>query len=223
MDDDEDLFGLPRPRWSHHEIAILGGADEDDLAIAAGYLEVAELAVRHWIERGPNDGLPIPILYNYRHGIELTLKWLIRLSARCLVRSGYTQENLSPAKLNEKLRTHSIKKLAERLNRYLDLLKLPAPNNRIDDASLALLTWLDSEDETGETFRYALVGHGSNSAPARPSQMNLNFYEQVNEVHKIARLLYAGYSSYLDAFEQDQIEFLSEARQEWEQEWQDWS
>jgi hypothetical protein len=39
----------------------------------------------------------VPILFNYRHGIELTLKWLIRLAARCLVRAGFTQENLSPA------------------------------------------------------------------------------------------------------------------------------
>ena len=45
--------------------------------------------------------MPIPILYNYRHAIELTLKWLIRLAARYLVVGGYTEENLSPEKLDK--------------------------------------------------------------------------------------------------------------------------
>lgn len=218
MNEDEELLNLPRPRWRLHEIAVLGGY-EDDLTIAAGYLEVAEIAARHWIERGPNDGLPIPILYNYRHSIELSLKWLIRLAARCLIRGGYTGENLSADTLNRKLHTHNIKKLADRLNRYMELLDLPEPNNRIDTASWNLLTWLDSEDETGETYRYATVGHGPRSAPARPGQVNLNFYEQVNELHKLAHLLHAGYSGYLEAFEENQIEFFAEMRQELDQEW----
>lgn len=73
----------------------------------------------------------MPILFNYRHGIELTLKGLIRMAARCLVRDAYTQENLSPAKLDEKLRTHNIRKLADRLDRYMGLLQIDAPENRI--------------------------------------------------------------------------------------------
>jgi len=77
MDEVEDLLNLPRPKRQVSEIAILGG-HEDDLTIAGGYLRVAEIAARHWITHGPDDGLPIPILFNYRHGIELTLKWLIR-------------------------------------------------------------------------------------------------------------------------------------------------
>lgn len=54
--------------------------------------------------------MPIPILYNYRHAIELTLKWLIRLAARYLVEGGYTEEKLSPEKLGKKLETHNVKK-----------------------------------------------------------------------------------------------------------------
>jgi hypothetical protein len=108
--DEEDPLNLPRPEHEVYEIAIYGG-HEDDLTIAGGYIRVAEIAAREWIAHGPDDGLPIPILFNYRHGIELCLKWLIRLAARCLVRDGYTQENLSPAALDKKLRTHNIKKL----------------------------------------------------------------------------------------------------------------
>jgi hypothetical protein len=101
----------------------------------------------------------VPFLYNYRHGIKLTLKWLIRIATRCLVRDGYTQENLSSAELDEKLHTHNIKKLVDRLDRYLGLLQISAPENHIDSASRRLLDWPDSEDETGGAFRYAMIGH----------------------------------------------------------------
>jgi len=42
--------------------------------------------------------------------------------------------------------------------------------------------------------------------PARPEQVQVNFYEQVNELHKIANLLYSGYSSFLDAHQEMQID-----------------
>jgi hypothetical protein len=207
----DDFWDLPRPRWTHHEIAVLGGSSEDDLAIVGGYLQVAEIAARHWIEHGPHDGLPIPILYNYRHSIELSLKWLIRVAARCVVRQGYAgEEDLSPARLDDRLHTHNIRKLADCFNRYLALLDLPETERRIDPESWRQLNWLDSEDATGETFRYAAVGQGDKRRPARPTQENVNFYEQVNELHKLAHLLYGGYSAYFDNYEDMQIEYLAE-------------
>lgn len=206
MDEAEDLLNLPRPKRQVNEIAVFG-YHEDELTIAGGFLRVAEIAARNWIAHGPDDGLTVPILFNYRHGIELTLKWLIRLAARCLVRDGYTQENLSPAKLDEKLRTHNIRKLADRLDRYMRLLQISAPENHIDSVSRLLLDWLDSEDQTGEAFRYATVGHGDDKRAARPDQVQVNFYEQVNELHKLANLLYHGYSGFLDAHEEMQIDY----------------
>lgn len=130
-------------------------------------------------------------------------------AARCLVRDGYTGENLSPAKLDEKLHTHNIRKLADRLDRYLGLLQIDAPENRIDSASRQLLDWLDSEDETGETFRYASIGHGNGTRAARPDQVQVNFYEQVSELHKMANLAHLGYSAFLDAHEEMQIDYYA--------------
>ncbi|MER7026297.1 MULTISPECIES: hypothetical protein [Streptomyces] len=207
----KDQLSLPRPPWSQYEIAVWGGASEDDLAIARGYLDVAEMAARHWIDHGPNDRLPIPILYNYRHSIELSLKWLIRTAARCAIRGGYNgAEDLSPGKLDNRLHTHNIRKLADCLNRYLALLDLPAPEQRIDPESWQQLNWLDSEDKTGETFRYAVVGRVPNRAPARPTQKNVNFYEQVNELHKLAHLLCFGYTSHLGVYEDWQMKCIQE-------------
>ncbi|MET7304434.1 hypothetical protein [Embleya sp. NPDC005575] len=216
MDDTGDLHNLPRPRWRIHETAIIGGSREDELVIAAGFLRVAEAGARQWIEHGPDDRLPIPILYNCRHGIELTLKWLIRLTARCAVRSGYTgSENLSSSEPDDKLHTHNIEKLADRLDRYMGLLEVDAPNNCIDGASRELLDWLDSEDETGETgetYRYSTVGVGAKKAAARPNQTNINFYERVNEVHKPANLPQAGYTGFLDNHEQMRIDYYADMR-----------
>ncbi len=196
---------LPRPRWSAYEIAVYGGSIEDDLVIAGGYLRVAQIAAERWSLHGPDDSLPVPILYNYRHSVELSLKWLIRRAARIIRTEGYDTRgrNLSPQKGDAKLRedSHSIKKLAERLNTYLGLITdLQPPENRIDDESMATLLWLDGQDDTGETYRYATVGRDAASQPSRPHQTNINFYDEVNRLHHLASLLQGGYSSHLDEF-----------------------
>ncbi|WP_330285610.1 hypothetical protein [Streptomyces sp. NBC_00576] len=56
-------------------------------------------------------------------------------------------------------------------------LDLPAPEQRIDPESWQLLSRLDSEDATGEIYRYAVVGHGPNRIPARPDKQNINFQQ----------------------------------------------
>jgi hypothetical protein len=209
VDELEDLDSLPKPKRPLGDIAVLGGY-EDELTIAGGYLQVAEVAARYWIEHGPDDSMPIPILYNYRHAIELTLKWLIRRAARYLVEGGYTEENLSPEKLDEKLVTHNVKKLADRLDRYLGLLEIRAPDNRIDRVSRRLLDWLDSEDETGQSFRYAMVHDRRGRRAARPDQVNVNFWDQLNDLHRVAHLLYGGYTGWLDDYPEVQQDY-----QEW--------
>lgn len=70
--------------------------------------------------------------------------------------------------MDQHLRTHNIRKLADCLNRYLALLDLPEVEQCIDPESWGQLNWLDSEDATGETYRYAVVGHGTGRARARP-------------------------------------------------------
>jgi len=72
----------------------------------------------------------------------------------------------------------------------MGLLQIDPPDNHIDSLSRQLLDWLDSEDATGEAFRYATVGHGNDAQAARPDQVQVNFYEQVNELHKLANLLH---------------------------------
>ncbi|MFG3414405.1 hypothetical protein ACGF14_20025, partial [Streptomyces althioticus] len=84
----------------------------------------------------------------------------------------------------------------------------PMVQQRIDPESWCLLNWLDSVVATVDTTRSAVVGHGAGRAPARPVQQNVNFYEQVNELHKLAHLLWGGYSAHLGEYENWQIEYM---------------
>ncbi|NML55116.1 hypothetical protein HHL19_35695 [Streptomyces sp. R302] len=202
----DDVPDLPRPKHEHHEIAILGGRGEDDLSIAGGYLTAGDLVATRFFE-SPDDGLAIPVLYLYRHSIELSLKWLVRISARCALRDGYEgEERLDSERIEERLRnTHNIRQLADCLERYLNLLSNFGSNNRIDPATWKTLKWLDSEDQYGEAYRYAVIGK-KQPAPVRPTQENINFYEQVNALHQLAVSLQHGYATELYEYEQFQLQ-----------------
>ncbi|MBC9729817.1 hypothetical protein [Streptomyces sp. TRM68367] len=205
-DASDDVLNLRRPVHEHHEVAILGGSHEDDLTIAGGYFTAGELAATKFFEQ-PDDGLAIPVLYLYRHSIELSLKWLIRVAARCAVRDGYAgQENLEPERVEARLRsTHNVRKLAECLDRYMKELKHFGRDNKIDPATWKTLKWLDTEDQTGEAYRYAVIG-SRNPSQARPVQENINFYDQVNALHRLAISLQHVYSTALYDYEQFQLQ-----------------
>ncbi|MFI5887989.1 hypothetical protein [Streptomyces sp. NPDC051554] len=209
--DAEDILNLPRPAWSFREVAIFGGPDEDDLTLAGSYQSAGEILAIYWAEHGPDDGLPLPILYNYRHSLELSLKWLIRKAARCALRDGYRgPEDLSADRVEERLRSlgHNLKDLADCLDRYLKLLKRFGPDNKLDAESLKLLRKLHAEDEWGDAFRYAMIGRAPNTTKARPVTETRNFYEEINELHRLAILLTAGYATVLSDYEEMQVSGL---------------
>jgi hypothetical protein len=67
----------------------------------------------------------IPIIYNYRHGIELALKDEIREAATCLRRDGVTGPDAQADAVDQWLSDiHSIEKLVNRLTELLGQLKL---------------------------------------------------------------------------------------------------
>ncbi|MGW8784463.1 hypothetical protein ACWGNM_41270 [Streptomyces sp. NPDC055796] len=200
------MLNLPLPGHPHYAFALLGGKQEDDLTIAGGYFTAGELAATKFFAK-PDDGLAIPVLYLYRRSIELSLKWLIRITARCALRDGYRgQERLDSDRIEERLReTHNIRELADCLERYFGHLKQFGPKNRIDPETWKTLKWLDSEDMTGEAYRYAVIGRRE-PAPARPVQEAINFYEQVNGLHRLANALQHGYSTELHEYEQLQLQ-----------------
>ncbi|MFI1741496.1 hypothetical protein [Streptomyces sioyaensis] len=163
-----------------------------------------------------NDALPIPIYYNFRHAIELALKWNIRLAAACLRRDDVSVPGLVPDELDRFLgATHAVAHLADRLNQYLGLLQIPPPNDRIDQRTQDTLDWLHQLDEKGQTFRYSTVkgGKGKGLVRARPNQQRIDFDAEISRLHETAWLLYSGYSGFLDAYAEAQADYYSEMGQ----------
>ncbi len=62
-----DPFFLPARRSRWHNIAVIGGPDEDDFDLALGYAEAADILANHWIRIRTNDALAVPIYYKDRH------------------------------------------------------------------------------------------------------------------------------------------------------------
>ncbi|ALV39356.1 hypothetical protein [Streptomyces sp. CdTB01] len=208
--DDPTFLPPRRSRW--HNIAVIGGHDEDDFDLALGYAEAADILASHWIRIGANDALPVPIYYNYRHAIELALKGCIRVAANCLRRDGVT---VSHEELDKFLSTsHAVEHLADRLNQYLGRLQLEAPNDRIDATTQETLDWLHQMDDKGQTFRYSRVkgGKGKGLVRARPHQRNIDFDAHIRRLSAAAWMLYGGCGGLLDAYAENQAEYEAEMR-----------
>ena len=129
--------------------AIVGGPWEDDGSLAMGFFELADAAVRWWRAGHRNDAIAIPIIYNYRHGIELALKEEIREAAACLRRDGIKDPGTQADKLDQWLSdTHSIGKLVNQLTKLLSRFNL-GESQEIPDETLDILRKLHVIDLEG--------------------------------------------------------------------------
>jgi hypothetical protein len=127
-----------------------------DHAIAMGFAEAAELIVEHWVERGPNDLLFEPLVFNHRHALELILKAAIRESAARLRVDGYTDATVNETEVDNwlaKIGSHNLHKLVTRLDGLLTRLRLEKLPGDTHDVLMALHTL----DPGGDAFRYATV------------------------------------------------------------------
>jgi len=91
----------------------------NDATIGAGFIEIANIAVKHWADAGANDLLLMPIIYDYRHGLELLLKEAIRRAVHCLREDGHADDELQPERLESWLARragHQLRQLANRLD-----------------------------------------------------------------------------------------------------------
>src|ERR1019366_3578311 len=92
--------------------AIIGGVWESDGSLAMGFFEIADTAVERWKAGRRNDLIVIPIIYNYRHGIELALKTGIREAAACLRGDGVEDLDVQADKVDQWLSSiHSLEQL----------------------------------------------------------------------------------------------------------------
>jgi hypothetical protein len=143
-----------------HSTAIIGGPWENDGSMAFGFFELADAAVERWKAGNRNDAIVIPIIYNYRHGIELALKAEIREAAECLRRGGVTGPHVDTDEVDHWMSaTHSIEQLVNRLTRLLQELQL-GPGQEIPAETLEVLGKLHVLDQHGQAFRYSAASLG---------------------------------------------------------------
>lgn len=194
---------LLQPATDWRNTAILGW-HEDDSALAMGFLEAADVLVREWSARRPNDLLALPILQNYRHGIELALKASIHAAAQCLRNDCHTDADLQPDALDEQLsKTHSVGQLAQRLTDMLARLHLGA-GQEIPAEVRSALGALHALDETGQWLRYSTVktGKGKNRrlVPARPDQIHFDLPAAAQALHDAGGIVLHGVSGVLGQY-----------------------
>jgi hypothetical protein len=187
--------------------AVAGGPWETDAALAKGYLAVADTAMEHWKAGHPNTAMAIPIIANYRHGIELALKAEIREAARCLRRDGDDDPAIQADQVDQQLSaTHSIGRLSDRLTELIGRLKLEPADQRLPAGTLEVLRKLHLLDETGQAFRYAAVKAGTGPRrrrvlqQARPGQEHFDMMAVAEALRDAAEMLLYGVDGVLDEY-----------------------
>ena len=101
----------------------------------------------------PNDRLLLPIVYNYRHALELVLKQAIRQAAECRQLKGDGDPGLTANALEahfKQKQRHRLGPLAQQLAGMLAALNL----HELPPDTSRLIQDLHQLDPTGEAFRY---------------------------------------------------------------------
>lgn len=186
--------------------AVAGGPWETDAALAKGFLDVADAAMEHWKAGHPGTAMAIPIIANYRHGIELALKAEIREAARCPRHDGDDDPAVQADEVDQQLSaTHSIGRLAGRLAEFLGRLK-PGVDRQLPAGTLDVLRKLHLLDETGQAFRYAAVKAGTGPRrqralqQARPGQEHFDMVAVADALRDAGEMLLYGVDGVLDEY-----------------------
>ena len=146
------------------------------MPLGFGFLDAADILFEHWKQHRPDDLLVLPILYNYRHGIELTLKRAVRDAVYCARREGVSSWWDTDEEVDSRLNTHKIADLVRHLEECLG--RLPglqgSGNAQLDPDVSEVLAGLHTLDETGQHLRYTTVRTGRGKyarlVPARADQ-----------------------------------------------------
>jgi hypothetical protein len=184
--------------------AIIGGPWESDGSLAFGFFKLADIAVEWWKAGHRNDAMVIPIIYNYRHGIELALKEEIREAAACLRRDGITGPEVQADEVEQWLSaTHSIGQLVNRLTKLVGQLKL-GPGQQLPDETLDVLAKLHLLDHSGQAFRYSAVKAGPRGQRVlervRPGQQQFDLVAVAEALRDAGTMVLDGVSGVLGSY-----------------------
>ncbi|ASW56484.1 hypothetical protein [Plantactinospora sp. KBS50] len=173
------LSALPGEGWD--DTAWIEYYD-GDRGLAEGFAKAGDAILVAW-QRGPhpNDTVLLPLIYNYRHGIELALKQAIRQAAACICVGGNGEPELWADNLETHLKRkhgHRLAPLATQLQGLLTRLNL----GDLGGESMKVLSRIHQLDPTGEAFRYS--GHLNSTAYAVDvSRLAARFREAFDIIH----------------------------------------
>ncbi len=190
--------------------AVIGGPWESDSSLAFGFFELADAAVERWKAGHRNDTIVIPIIYNYRHGIELALKEGIREAAACLRRDGVAGPDVQADEVDQWMSaTHSIEQLVNRLTKLLGQLQL-GPGQQLPAETLTVLRKLHLLDHHGQAFRYSAVKTGSRHPRVlervRPGQQHFDIVAVAEALREAGTMVLYGVSGVLDDYSSNQAD-----------------
>ena len=196
--------------------AIIGGPWESDGSLAMGFFEIANIAVERWKAGRRNDAIVIPIIYNYRHGIELALKEEIREAAACLRGDGVTDPGVRVDEVNNWVSaTHSIEELVNRLTELIDKLEL-GPGQQLPAETRDVLTKLHVLDQHGQAFRYSAVKTGPRGARVlervRPGEQRFDIVAVAEALHEAGTMVLHGVSGVLGDYSDYQADMGYDAQ-----------
>lgn len=142
------------PQDQDHQLFAFIDLGEDD-RLAEGFAEAAEATFDRWkSEPRLGDKLLLPMIYNYRHALELALKQAIRDAAVVTRVDVAVDPWLQPGALNEHLKYKKGHRL-EPLGRMLADLLARIGLEGLPQGTTSLLARLHQLDKTGEAFRYS--------------------------------------------------------------------
>ena len=202
---DDLLFRSDLPDWTNNAcLNVMHGGDE--IGYAEGYRRGARLLVEYVAENARDqDYLVYPIIFLYRHHIELALKNII-------VRGLYLIDRVPTEAEKKHLIMHRLDLLWQDLKpMFADICKAAgwrAPERDDVEGIDEYIHQLSSMDPDSYAFRYAHSKKGTPSLPSDLKQVNLRHFAET-----IERL-----ADYLDGLDAATVH-LEEVKSEMEAEW----
>jgi len=180
---------------------------------AISYKEAGDILVKEAINNKKQDMLIYPIIFCYRHFIELILKDFSEMILSYIKKLGINDWSRLENKIEESQTTHNIKKWLEIFREGLNLLKEDIPQE-IEST----INQFHQIDSTSQRFRYPfLINNDSKKKKRKNSRRELSFFKEEQfdlEKTKLQIGKVEEYFSGLDAYLENRYEDLENGYEE---------
>lgn len=197
--------------------AVVGGFYSEPYIYIEGYYKASEFIISSALNDLENSSdltfLFHPILFNYRHYVELHLKHLIKQTENLysvLKELDSTRGELRESVTDQLTNTHRLNRLLDWLIERVQLVT----DETLDKKILETIRQLDEMDPDGQNFRYAFRTNGKQSLPKQISTDIEIIRKRMVDVHNDL--------SWLDIWLHEEIQSACEFLYEYQREFQDY-